>query len=337
MHRNATLLTLVLSIGALAPATAAELTPVEPGSSVDVALGASADVVGVEGTASAVVDEGTAPLDATLGLAASVDVETGPAPETFAEGTPSAPLSRGDGASPTAWVAEAAAPAAGVTLFALLLGALALGLDGLRLAQLRLTGALGRALRFVAGPALAAIPLFSRIERGQVMDNPVRARVHEIIATEPGLSLSQVSLRAGIAWGTAVHHLRRLEAHGVVVSQSQHPHRRYFIANTPAAAQRASMAVVMHPTARRIAEFVAQTPGTDQSGICQALGLKNPAASKHLGRFEADGLVLSQRTGRSRHYHATGGLHSALLLLEPSRAAPMVAPTRMLATQSQGA
>jgi predicted transcriptional regulator len=114
-----------------------------------------------------------------------------------------------------------------------------------------------------------------------------------------------------------VHHLRRLESHGLVVSKRQ-GERRYFIANTPAAAQRSAVAVVMHPTARRIAQLVRQQPGIDQTGICLALHLNNPAASKHLGHFEAQGLVVSQRAGRSRLYQPTGALHAALLVAEPA-------------------
>lgn len=213
--------------------------------------------------------------------------------------------------------AAVAIPAAGASVGVVSLGALAFGLDGLRSFQSRLAGGAVRILRAL-GALAGAIPLFSRIERGGVLDNPIRARVHDAIAQEPGLSLSEVSQRAGIAWGTTVHHLRRLEAHGLVVSVHELAHKRFFIANTPAASQRAALAVVMHPTARRIAEYVAVRPGTDQAGLCRALGLNNPAASKHLGHFESRGLVLSERSGRSRLYHPTGGLHSVLQLLEPA-------------------
>jgi predicted transcriptional regulator len=152
------------------------------------------------------------------------------------------------------------------------------------------------------------------------MDNPVRARVHSMVAQAPGLSLSEVQARAGIAWGTAVHHLRRLEANGLVVSVSERAHRRYFLVDTPAAAQRSAVSVVIHPTARRIAHLVSQRPGIDQSSICVTLGLNNPAVSKHLHQFQERGLVLSQRSGRSRHYHPTGALGAALVLLEPAQA-----------------
>lgn len=219
-------------------------------------------------------------------------------------------------------VVDVAAPAAGFSLLALLIGSLVWGVEAMRALPTRIAGLLGKFGRGLLG-LVPIVPLFSRIERGSLLDNPIRARVHDVVAQDPGVSLSEVTARAGIAWGTAVHHLRRLEAHGAVVSVTQLGHHRYFVANTPAATQRTAMAVVMHPTARRIAHLVSQRPGIDQTGICQALGLNNPAASKHLSQFEAQGLVLSQRAGRSRLYHPTGGLHSALLLLEP---APVVSP-----------
>lgn len=169
------------------------------------------------------------------------------------------------------------------------------------------------ALRFLLG--LLPAGLFSRIDRGQLLDNPVRARVHDAVANEPGVTLSEVQQRAGIAWGTTVHHLRRLESHGLVVSVSQRAHRRYFLANTPAAAQRAALAAILHPTARRIATLVAAQPGIDQTGLCQTLGLNGPAASKHLAQFRSHGLVTSLRDGRRTRHAPTAGLHAALQLL----------------------
>jgi predicted transcriptional regulator len=183
---------------------------------------------------------------------------------------------------------------------------------------------------------LVGISLFSRIERSRLMDNPARACIHEAITQEPGLSLTELAQRAGIAWGTAVHHLRRLEANGLIVSKHL-GQRRYFIANSPAAAQRSAVAVVMHPTARRIAHLVSQQPGIDQTGICAALHLNNPAASKHLGHFEEQGLVLSVRTGRNRTYHPTGGLHSALRLIDPAPASASAAAHPLLVAPQVGA
>jgi predicted transcriptional regulator len=343
MHAKAALLTLALAVSLLVPAASAADAALQADAAATAAAGggvaqAATSVETVQpaaATAESIVPAATAvepgaALDAATGLAqppldalgvsasaqaqATVDVPVlGPG---AAGATVDAAAAQGDGAPASfgARAASVAAVAAAPTLVALGLGALALGGDGVRLLQSRLSSLLGRALR-AAG---AAFPLFSRIERGDVLDNPVRARVLDAVAQEPGLSLSEVTQRAGIAWGTAVHHLRLLERHRLVVSVRELAHHRYFAADTPAAAQRAAVSVVLHPTARRIAEFVAQRPGTDQAGICRALRLNNPSASKHLSQFESRGLVQSQRVGRSRLYQATGGLHSALLLLDPA-------------------
>ena len=170
---------------------------------------------------------------------------------------------------------------------------------------------LGRYLKAI--PFL--VPLFSRVGSDRLLENPVRARVHEAIALDPGLSLQDVRDRAGVAWGTTVHHLTRLERHGLVVSVRHGNHRRYFPANSVSSRYRRELAALSHPTAHRIATHVTACPGTDQKGVCRALDLQNPAASKHLTRFESLGLVQSEVVGRSRLYHPTELMASALAAL----------------------
>lgn len=203
----------------------------------------------------------------------------------------------------------------------LALAVIALGADGWRMLHGRAGSLVGRALR-ASILALPFLSLFSRIEKGRILDNPVRSRVHDLVGQEPGITLTAIQARAGVAWGTAVHHLRRLETHGLVVSAQQAGHHRYYLANSAAAARRGAVAVIAHPTARRIAELVAHRPGIDQAAICQTLGLNNPAASKHLSQFALQGLVLSHRAGRFRQYHATGCLHEVLALTD--RPAPSI-------------
>ncbi|MEA3143441.1 MAG: hypothetical protein QOG31_765 [Thermoplasmata archaeon] len=157
--------------------------------------------------------------------------------------------------------------------------------------------------------------LFSRIDGEALLENPVRQRVLETIRDGPGVCIGEVRDRTGVAWGTAVYHLHRLERSGVVVSVRQKGARRYFAANTQVSRHRTDIAALAHPTAQRIAHLVHRRPGIDQSGVCRELGLQNPAASKHLGRFQSLGLVTAQRAGRSRLYQGTAALEQALTAL----------------------
>jgi DNA-binding MarR family transcriptional regulator len=237
--------------------------------------------------------------------------DNGPADATDApvapEATPSLP----------ARIQEAAHQTALSALFALLSTVYAMGLEDLRLLAARPAAALGRVARWLRVLPLLA-PLFSRIEQDDVLHNPVRARIHEAIAAEPGLSLRDVSGRAGVAWGTTVFHLRRLERHGLVTSQASGGRRRFFPANSEASRQRAGLSALFHPTARRIAVLVHDEPGIDQKTLCQRLAIQNPSASKHLARFMALGLVLPRRNGRSCRYEPTPELASAVRLIGPA-------------------
>lgn len=162
----------------------------------------------------------------------------------------------------------------------------------------------------------ALFPLFSRIDGDHLLENPVRQQLHDAIRQDPGLSMGALRDRTGVAWGTAVYHLHRLERTGLVVSLRQGGYRRYF-SPTASTRHRSHIAVLSHPTAQRIAFFVHGHPGVDQQGVCRGLGLHHPSASKHLGRFEVLGLVTAQRAGRSRLYHPTPELGEALATLGP--------------------
>jgi predicted transcriptional regulator len=202
-------------------------------------------------------------------------------------------------------------------LLAAIVAIVAGGVDGLRsLLAVCLVG-LRRALR-----GLVVAPLFSRIEGASILENPVRQRIHEAIGQDPGLCMQAVRQRTGVAWGTAVYHLHRLERGGLVVSVRSGSSRRYFAANTPVSRHRAHIAALGHPTAQRIAHVVHANPGINQAGVCRQLGLLNPAASKHLGRLESLGLIATQRAGRSRLYQATEALDAALGVLQQPAPAP---------------
>lgn len=166
-------------------------------------------------------------------------------------------------------------------------------------------------------PGAFLSPLFSRIEPEQVLKNEVRQRMHAAIQGDPGLSIASLQERSNIAWGTAVYHLQRLERHGLVVSVRQGGSRRYFPANSEAARHREAIAALAHPTTSRVALYVRGNAGTDQAGLCRGLTMLNPAASKQLSRLEALGLVISQRSGRSRLYWPTEPLESLLSVMNP--------------------
>ncbi|MHB8633665.1 MAG: winged helix-turn-helix transcriptional regulator [Thermoplasmatota archaeon] len=181
------------------------------------------------------------------------------------------------------------------------------------------------ALRVAGAAGFGA--LFSRISGDQLLDNPHRARVYEAVCTDPGLSIVSLRGRCGISWTTAVHHLRRLEQGGLVVSVREGGFRRYFAGRSEEARQCRPIAALARPGTRRVADVVAQSPGLNQKELCRLLGIANPAASKQLARLNRLGLVEVQREGRQRRYWPTPHLgEMQQLLSRPHTAAAPAAP-----------
>lgn len=166
-------------------------------------------------------------------------------------------------------------------------------------------------LKFAVAGALA--PLFSRVRGDRLLDNDVRQRVHQMVEENPGITIKEVTQVCEIGWGTAVYHLKRLEDARLVVSQRHRQHRRYFkngggIAN----ADKAAFGELKNPTGARLAQAVANQPGSCQKELCAAVGVGASLAHKYLTRLGEAGLLVTQRQWRQVRYYPTAQLFEFL-------------------------
>jgi DNA-binding MarR family transcriptional regulator len=154
--------------------------------------------------------------------------------------------------------------------------------------------------------AILAYPFFSRIDSHRILDNGMRNRVHEAIEHNPGITIKEIVQTLGMGWGTAVYHLKRLEAERLIVSERHRQFRRFFkngggIAND----DKGAFAELTHPTTQRLAAELMQRPGSAQKDLCTAAGISAPLASKYLGRMEQAQLLTRQREWKTVKYFPT--------------------------------
>ena len=140
----------------------------------------------------------------------------------------------------------------------------------------------------------------------------MRSRIVQQLRAEPGLGITDLCTRLGVGWGTAVHHLTRLERAGLLVSQDSGRRRRFFAAGEPPA-RRNALCVLATDLNRRIAEHVRRHPGTSQRELCQALGISAPLAHKYLARLIAQDYVNATRQWRTVQYFPGAGLEAAMM------------------------
>lgn len=173
--------------------------------------------------------------------------------------------------------------------------ALVAGLGGLAALGLALRR---EALRYAA--LAAALPLYTRLARSDVLQQEKREELHRLITEEPGINYSALKRRTGLPSGVLVHHLRTLERHGFVTSRRDGALRRF-------ASTRAQMPAPapppVTPMQRKVLDLLEREPMT-QRRIAEALGLTQQGANQHVKALERRGLLAIRYEAGEYRCHA---------------------------------
>ncbi len=202
------------------------------------------------------------------------------------------------GASIQGWTATAGTPYDQETAWAMVLAA---------------TGAVAAAvllLRFLTSLG-AAVPLSTRLQRSDVLDDTTRKRIVALLRERPGLSTKQVQERLDLAWGTLTYHLRILEDHRHVVSKRYGRYRRHFVNGHEDPGDRDLLATLQHPSTARVAEAIREAPGSNQTEVGDAVGVTSGTVVYHVKRLLEVDAVEKVREGRSVAYYPTDRLQHA--------------------------
>lgn len=186
-------------------------------------------------------------------------------------------------------------------------GLLAMGLPPVFTAALGLASATSVALASLlqswAGRSLLLAPLFTRLNRDQLLRGEgVRPKIMDLLKHEPGLGITDVCQRLEIGWGTAVHHLTRLERAGLLVSHDAGRRRRFFLPGE-SRSKRTAICVLSTDLNRRLLAVIQRRPGITQTEVCEALGVSPSLAHKYLGRLIDQGLLARERQWRTVQYY----------------------------------
>ncbi|HWH09031.1 MAG TPA: winged helix-turn-helix transcriptional regulator, partial [Candidatus Thermoplasmatota archaeon] len=130
--------------------------------------------------------------------------------------------------------------------------------------------------------ALAA--LYARLRRPQVLGHADRERILALVRARPGIRYAALQRETGLATGALLHHLRALEAHGLLLSRREGSRRVFF---EPGAAPDAAAGLT--PTQARLLEMD-RAGGLSQREMGERLGITQQAVSQHLREMERRGL-----------------------------------------------
>jgi len=153
---------------------------------------------------------------------------------------------------------------------------------------------------------VVAVPLYAKLEKGDVLENELRTQIYDLIRSTPGIHAHGLGDKIQIGWGTLIYHLHVLEKNHYVTSLRDGRHKRFFPVGLINWTERDKVAALRNETTKRIYDIIRQTPHVIQIQIAQTVGLSAPAVKWHVARLIGARLIEQKKVGRTIVYEPTG-------------------------------
>ncbi len=156
---------------------------------------------------------------------------------------------------------------------------------------------------------LPLLGLFSRIDKDELLEHERRARIYELIKQNPGIHLSEIARELEYAWGTTLHHLRKLRADHLILFKDVGHHKSFFINGSGLSEiQMQAMSLVKNGTLAHLAHYLEDHPRVSLKELSEALNISPPLAAFHIRKLEKAGFVSKVRDGKSVRLSTTQAL-----------------------------
>ena len=141
------------------------------------------------------------------------------------------------------------------------------------------------------------IPLYSRLQKDTLADDPTRQNLLRIIYAEPGANFTQLKEKLGLHNGTLAHHLHILENHKTITSHTSGRQRLFFPFGSESRIN-ISNSLITNMTQKKIISIVKNNPGITQSMISQQLKVSRQKVNYHVNSLVSNSILKIEKQGR---------------------------------------
>jgi predicted transcriptional regulator len=141
------------------------------------------------------------------------------------------------------------------------------------------------------------IPLYSRLQKDTLADDPTRQNLLRIIYAEPGANFTQLKEKLGLHNGTLAHHLHILENHKTITSHTSGRQRLFFPFGSESRIN-ISNSLITNITQKKIIKIVKTSPGITQSMISQQLKVSRQKVNYHVNSLVSNSILKIEKQGR---------------------------------------
>ena len=140
------------------------------------------------------------------------------------------------------------------------------------------------------------VPMYSRLQKDTLADEPTRQKLLKYIYAEPGANFKQLKDKFSLHNGTLAHHINILENHDIITSHRSGRQRLFFPMGINHEISRVSL--VTNKTQRNIMEIIKKTPGITQAMISKQLGMSRQKINYHVNSLVDKAFLKIEKQGR---------------------------------------
>ena len=122
-------------------------------------------------------------------------------------------------------------------------------------------------------------------------------RIFRTVLEHPGIHMREIERRAQVGYGAVAYHLRKLEADGLIRSQTADQFKVYFAADFPKAERALAVALRSEP-ARKLFVSLLSLGEITHGELASVTGLGLSTVSNHARRLARAGFLTARRDGR---------------------------------------
>ena len=140
------------------------------------------------------------------------------------------------------------------------------------------------------------VPMYSRLQKDTLVDEPTRQKLLKYIYSEPGANFKQLKDKFSLHNGTLAHHINILENHEIITSHRSGRQRLFFPMGVNQEISRVSL--VTNETQLNIMDIVKETPGITQAMISKKLNMSRQKVNYHVNSLVDKAFIKIEKQGR---------------------------------------
>jgi parallel beta-helix repeat protein len=165
-------------------------------------------------------------------------------------------------------------------------------------------GAIGVGSLFIEvtkyGLLMLFLPLYTRIKKDKVLDQPTRYKILGYIIGNPGAHFGLIKHELELGNGQLADHIRQLARVHLIYSKQDGMKKRFYPTGYPKSEDGETLLTEIQ---EKILGIIKKNSGISQKKVASKIGISRQVAGYHLAKLEREGVIEKEMVGRESRYY----------------------------------